>query len=371
MKLTRAAHRIIGIMTSGSPDALSPAEPQFYERLCRFGKPLDLTVYVFCPADIDWKSERVNGLTHTLQGWKKLTFPLPDLIYDRCFFKSLQQWREYRETVEKLKQTYRIPFLGRGIPGKWEVYRALRRSPLKRFLPDTAVYRGFPSLMRWLRLYGEAVLKPQSGTHGRGVIHIVSKPGASWEAAGRDRFNRVIRRTFTNLPALQQWVCRFIGGRNYLLQQYQSLYSASGEPFDLRVLMQRGGNGRWTLAGEAVRIGSSGGFTSNLHGGGKALDAPDFLKREYPGRANSILSLVRSLSNRIPTVLEAYFGRLAELGIDFGIDRGGNVWIIEINSKPGRSAFSTIRDKDARQRAVENPLHYARYIMDRQREVNA
>ena len=335
MKPARAVRRNIGILTCGASDTLSPAETQFYERLCRIGKSLDLTVYVFRPADIDWKSERVNGLTYTLQGWRKQTFPLPDLIYDRCFCKSLQQWREYRETVENLRQTCRIPFLGRGVPGKWEVYGALRRSPLKPYLPDTAVYRGFPSLMRWLRLYGEAVLKPQYGTHGRGVVHIASKPDASWEVAGRDRLNRVIRRTFTNLPALRQWVCRFIGSRNYLLQQYQSLYSASGEPFDLRVLMQRGENGRWTLAGEAVRIGSSGGFTSNLHGGGKALDAPDFLQREYPGRANSLLLLVRSLANRIPTVLETYFGRLAELGIDFGIDRKGNVWIIEINSKPG------------------------------------
>jgi hypothetical protein len=41
-------------------------------------------------------------------------------------------------------------------------------------------------------------------------------------------------------------------------------------------------------------------------------------------------------------------GIIAEIGFDLGIDRHGDVWFFEANSKPGRSIFShpELRDFD-------------------------
>ncbi|WP_374701241.1 YheC/YheD family protein [Thalassobacillus sp. C254] len=34
--------------------------------------------------------------------------------------------------------------------------------------------------------------------------------------------------------------------------------------------------------------------------------------------------------------IEESYGRFGEMGIDIGIDQGGNLWIIECNAKPGK-----------------------------------
>ncbi|WP_036724954.1 YheC/YheD family protein, partial [Paenibacillus forsythiae] len=124
------------------------------------------------------------------------------------------------------------------------------------------------------------------------------------------------------------------------------LSGSGGQPFDVRVLMQKDGNGRWTLGGMAVRLGPRGSLTSNLHGGGTAVHPASFLRKQYGGAAANILAELALASAFLPPLLEAGFGRLGELGLDFGIDPGGRIWLLEANSKPGRSAFALTGDLD-------------------------
>ena len=60
-----------------------------------------------------------------------------------------------------------------------------------------------------------------------------------------------------------------------------------------------------------------------------------------------IIQTIRDLSAQLPSLLEEGFGRLGELGIDFGVDTKGRVWILEVNSKPGRRAFTLTGDGHA------------------------
>ena len=102
-------------------------------------------------------------------------------------------------------------------------------------------------------------------------------------------------------------------------------------------------------AGTAVRRGKSGNVTSNLHGGGTAEELLPFLIKEF-GQEKSlqIHCTLLEIATQIPAILEQHHGRLAELGIDLGIDSSGDVWILEANSKPGRSAFTRLSDPSAR-----------------------
>ncbi|UUZ97792.1 YheC/YheD family protein [Paenibacillus sp. P25] len=107
-------------------------------------------------------------------------------------------------------------------------------------------------------------------------------------------------------------------------------------------------------------------MTSNLHGGGSALPAADFLAREFgEGKAEALLRELKRLSELLPEALESSHGRLAELGIDYGIDTSGNIWIIEVNSKPGRSIFTYLQDDRARKAAIVNPIRYAGFLLRR------
>lgn len=69
------------------------------------------------------------------------------------------------------------------------------------------------------------------------------------------------------------------------------------------------------------------------------------------------------LSLTITGALEERYGRLGELGIDYGIDRDGNIWLLEVNSRPGRASFFQIRQPKCAFRAINRPLEYARYLI--------
>jgi hypothetical protein len=253
------------------------------------------------------------------------------------------------------------------------------------YLPRTEVMRRAASVASWLQLHGQVLLKPQAGSQGRGVLHVqrtaaaparrdaeplagrVQQRGATAAAftvRGRDAHNRRIARGFADEAALLLWLRRFTARRRYLQQQYLLLQAHSGDAYDVRALVQKDGTGRWAVTGMVVRRGQDGSLTSNLHGGGIVEPIGDFLATQFGSdRAESIINELQRLSELIPEALEAHHGRLVELGIDYGIDTAGQIWILEANSKPGRSSFVNIHDEKARTCAITNPIRYARYLL--------
>ncbi|WP_244933000.1 YheC/YheD family protein [Paenibacillus validus] len=366
--------RTVGIMTTPA-EYTPPFENRgFYRRLCLLGPRLHLSVYVFTPNSVDWEQERVTGYTYEASAgqWVPGTFALPAIVYDRCFFTTRRQYADYRETMGRLQRHPNVRLLGSGLKGKLDVQRLLARDRdgrFNRYLPQTELLRSMRMLADWLREHGEAVLKPLGGSQGRGVLHVRrnAEPGGQTPAftlRGRDARNREIARGFESGAALAAFLRRLIGRRSYLLQRYLALHTREGDAYDVRALVQKNGAGRWQLTGLAVRRGQSGSLTANLHGGGMACAAEPMLAREFGrARAEAILAELRQLADTLPEVLESRHGRLAELGIDFGVDTGGHIWMLEVNSKPGRSIFTYLRDDKARLAAVANPLRYADYLL--------
>ncbi|MDO7486367.1 hypothetical protein Q5O89_12050 [Peribacillus frigoritolerans] len=57
-------------------------------------------------------------------------------------------------------------------------------------------------------------------------------------------------------------------------------------------------------------------------------------------------------------------GIIAEIGFDFGLDKKGQVWMFEANSKPGRSIFSHPKLKDFELLTRKLSLDYAIYLTE-------
>jgi glutathione synthase/RimK-type ligase-like ATP-grasp enzyme len=181
-----------------------------------------------------------------------------------------------------------------------------------------------------------------------------------------------VEKNFANENHALHWIREFTGQRGYIIQPFLHLYSRKGRSFDIRVLMQKNEKGLWMGTGIAVREGAAGSMTSNLHGGGKALPVLPYLSGQFGAdQTERITEVLRQLSEMIPPILESHFGRLGELGIDFGIDTNGDIWLLEVNSKPGRTSIRQAGDPVSAVLASENPLRYARYLLLRQlRRVN-
>lgn len=369
MSILFSGQRYLGIMISEKKGIPPFSESVFYRQLSEIGSKVGLRVYVFSPDWIDWSANRVDAYVYSASAnkWTTESLPLPDLIYDRCFFSSKRQYMDYRNHLLKLKKMRTIRFLGSGLKGKWEISKILSRDPeILPHLPESLLYQGPKTLLSWLKHKDEAILKPVGGSHGKGILRVQRFADGSYLVDGRDRNNRRVSEKFLQTLTFLQWLRSFIGGRKYMLQAYLPLTAATGEAFDIRTLIQKNGTGQWRITGIAVRRGQPGSVTANLHGGGCALESFSFLKTEFgTDKTEQIMDSIRNLSMRICTILEQYHGRLVELGIDLGVDRGGNVWVLEVNSKPGRNAFTQINDKKAIRSSVNNPIYYARYLLDR------
>ncbi|WP_243633232.1 YheC/YheD family protein [Paenibacillus xerothermodurans] len=372
----------LGILTAhieGQPPFLNR---DFYRRLCVTGSKAGITVFVFTARSIDWAGGSVNGYAFDEERdrWIERRSALPRSVYDRCFCSNRAQYNEYRDTIRKLREHGRVLFLGHGLSCKYEVQRLLERDG--RFaghLPHTEPMHSVRTVAGWLRQRGEVLLKPRAGSHGRGVLLVQHRvraaggadapegtvnAGPAFTVRGRDARNRRVERGFADAPALLRWLHRFTAQRRYLLQQYLLLQTFAGDAYDVRSLVQKDGTGRWQVTGMAVRRGQDGSLTANLHGGGRVEPADEFLAAQFGASAsNMIMTKLHELSMQIPEALERRHGRLVELGIDFGIDTQGRIWILEVNSKPGRSILTRLNDNKARMNGVLNPIRYARFLI--------
>jgi len=363
----------LGILVCPRPGPVPFGSTAFYRRLVAAGRSLGLAVYVFALDWVDWRRRLVRGYAYDPGGarWTAGAFPLPRLVYDRAFPRTRAQLMRLRAGIARLAAEPGVSLLGRGLGGKLDVYRLLaaaKAPELAGALPPTEPYAGPASLARWLRERGDVVAKPQGGTHGKGVFRLRRLPNGAYEARGRTGRNRALVLRFDGLDALLRWAdARLIGGRAFLLQPYLELTTREGAPYDIRALVQKNGEGRWAFTGAAARVGRTGGLTSNLHGGGTSRPAADVLRERFGGaEAERIAKRIERTALAIPPVLERGHGPLLELGIDFGVDRLGRLWVLEVNSKPGRTSFTRLDDTRVGIAAVTSPIRYARYVLDRQ-----
>lgn len=323
-----------------------------------------IQVVLFSPSSIDWSNNTVTGFKRKDTTWLPCTIALPILIYNRFFARNATSYTQCQRTINKLKRCG-CHFINSTLKGKWDVYLTLKQVPeLTEYLPETHPYTGSRMLAQWLARHQSAFLKPQSGSQGKSTIYIAQNTDRSFMITGRTSSNKMIQRRFDTLRSLLLWVQMWIGKRPFLVQQYLHLHMVSGDVYDLRVLMQKDGRGQWQTTGMAIRKGAKGSMTSNLTGGGSVKPVIPLLEQQF-GRwlTTSIIRTVKKISSIVPESLEAKYGAFCELGLDLGIDTSGKVWLIEVNSKPGRDIFRKLGLKHERMLSILYPIQYASYLL--------
>ncbi|MDH6370593.1 glutathione synthase/RimK-type ligase-like ATP-grasp enzyme [Paenibacillus sp. PastF-3] len=369
--MTETAMGFLGIMTGRRHGNPPIAEPEFCSHLCRAAPRYNLKVLVFHPDGVAADGSSITGYTWKDGSWHHTTSTPPDIIYNRCFYNSPKERKEASSALSFLHRS--LPW-SRGLPDKWGVYEILKRNRRAAILlPETVLYTGTRKLSNMLaeREYG-VFLKPKAGSHGKRTLHAIMqnrRSGGGIRVRGRDGTNTPFQYVFSSQDEGLNWIHEFIGTRRYIIQPYLHLTNREGQPFDVRVLMQKNGLGRWDLTGMAVRLGNHGSLTSNLHGGGTAVPPLPFLLAEYGQDGKDIMQELATEAAYLPPLLEAACGRLGELGLDFGIDSSGRIHLLEANSKPGRTVFRLTGDRRAAKLAAENPLSYARHLLLTQRRI--
>ena len=343
------------------------AEGAYIRQLSAAADQQGIALIAFAPWTWDARSNSVRGWTWNKREkrWIARATPIPRVVFDRAWPSSEPERRRFQGALRRLQEAAPLTFLNGRLPHKGKVGELLSRdSEFASLVPPTAPYLGPKALQDWLRRQGGAAfLKPASGSQGRRAIAYRQAVDGTVALAGRTGSNRPFSLTSASETDALSRLHRWIGSRAYIMQPLLALHTEDGEPFDLRALLQKNGRGRWTITGIAARVGAAGTVTANLHGGGRAIPPSRALiplLGEQAARAME--QRIRDTSLRLADWIEGTFGRFSELGLDFGVDRSGNLWFMEANSKPGRAAMCSA-GKAAASNAVALPMSYASTIL--------
>lgn len=315
----------------------------------------------FIPSDINSVSNIVSGnvFDSKTNQWRQNEFPVPNVLYDRCFYGEDIHSKQCKQIVSWLKGRDDIFFLGYGLPNKYELYNVLIHSPLQPYLPSTKLIIDSDMVMEELCTYKNIVLKPINGSQGNG-IYFIKQTGRSITVKTYNRKNH-IQKVFSDQKKFGVWMNSLLTKKDYLVQPYLELTNHQMEPFDIRILLQKESNGSWAERGRGIRTGHPDGILSNISAGGHICHF-DRLKEELPLSQHEYLEMeINDILANIPIVLEKSFLPLFELGIDIGVAKNGSIWILDINSKPGRKVILETNPA-VKDLLYEAPILYSRVL---------
>lgn len=345
---------MLGIMT------LNPKlELAYFTKIAKDSPRYHLRVSLFHPKDWDSSTSLITGVTfnHTNETWEYNHFPLPTFIYDRCFHSKRTLESNIFQTIQHLKK--KTLFLSIGLPNKWRVYTALKKHKLlATYLPETKRLTTSVVAIHLLLTKKSLVLKPEHGSQGKGILFISYKEDIISMQTHRHGKIYIAKLSLSELITLLN---HFLAHKNYIVQPLLSLTNERNEPFDVRILMQKDANGVWQEISRGLKVGLQGSLVSNLHNGGTVKAFDTWMKQQSVQRQMKIDKQLNDFVYFLPPILEAKFGRLFELGIDIGIDKNGQCWLLEVNSKPGYQLIKKTNLLAAKQLHL-NVLSYCDYL---------
>lgn len=274
--------------------------------------------------------------------WQKKFFPLPTCIYNRIASRKLERQEDTKEKLAWIKNKG-IAFFNEGFLDKWSIHQGLRQDPeIKKLLPDTVRYINSDSLRMFLQKYPYLYLKPTHGSLGSGIIRIFKEKDYRCQFSS---MNGMITQYFSTFEKLFDRLRGRLNKRAYLLQQGLHLITMNNQILDFRALVQRNYLGEWHITSIVARVSNHNNIVSNVARGGAIYPLTEALSSaDYSFPVEITKNAIREAALKVAKSMEQYIpGEFAELGIDLALDQKGDLWLIEVNSKPSKNDTSLSR----------------------------
>lgn len=334
---------LVGIFTAGfTPEPEQPIgeRSQFFSKLLSVSKSVGALPFVFGEQHIEWEQGTIEGYFYHKKSWQKVEVPFPNVIYDRLPNRRSERNPKLINVRNRLQKDYLIPWYNPGFFNKLDIYERLHQDDtVTPYLPDSYPFTSFSIIETMLSKYGHVYIKPKNGSLGLGVHQIIyEKLTGAYYCRYQDEsaINRL--RKFSSLEQLFKTVFANQTLDNMLVQQGIHLLRQEQRTVDFRVHTNKDEHGNWHVSAIAAKIAGPGSVTTHARSGGEIKTIAEIFPNEecelYTKRlSEAALLLSHSLDHNIE-------GIIGEIGFDLGIDREGDVWLFEANSKPGRSIFS-------------------------------
>jgi hypothetical protein len=200
-------------------------------------------------------------------------------------------------------------------------------------------------------------IKPTSGSIGDGIIKITKHASGDWYIYSKK--GKPVRRSRIRTT---DFIKQYIGNRSYIIQEAIPLAKFRGRPYDLRVSVQRGEEGKWQITGIVGKVAAKGRHVTNVAKGGKVKRC-ELLFQESGFSVAYMKRAVGKVSLEIAQFLSYRLPHLADIGLDMGVDRYGNIKLIEMNGRDQRIAFKKAKLNSTFYQSYATPLRYAKYLL--------
>jgi len=335
----------------------------YLERLAVAAREMRINLYAFSipQPDVDRGRLRVRWPE---RAWSASYVRLPKVVYDRAIFTKRSEKLAAKSLLQRLR-SLGVKVFNPAIGSKLAVYKYLASVPgVRHLLPPTEKVTNLGTVHRFLRKWGDVFVKPSVGTQGTGVLRIQKHRGR-FTVSGFTNNSDLIVCTDLDWNGLGSLLKSTMGSRTYLVQKTVQPLKWLGSSADVRALVQKDGQGEWSVTGLAARVAHDSSSVCNLHRGGRTLALaelcrgvkataeidPDLVEHKL---CEASMAVARALEKRCPL--------LGELGLDFIVSVDGSIWLIEANPRPGRNVFRNLGMRDAIEKSVARPLEYARYL---------
>ena len=338
-------------------------ENKYITEIAKRAEFFNITVYRFTPTSIDPATENVHGevFNCNTKQWESKVFPLPVYLYDRCFYTNGDEISKRSQPIMSwLKNRPSSIFIGHGLPNKWNIYKTLKENEtLSAYTPATVKATSVSSIINKLIKEKRILLKPESGSQGKGIVGLIVAKGGVEVLTHKDK-SRIVK-NFSSKNEFSRWLGKLISSQFYLCQSLLPLQDGENRPFDIRILLQKNETGEWIEQGRGVRKGKPDYLISNVSAGGEVFSFDLWLQTVPLSKQTLLIDGIDTIIRHVPKVVETHFGSLFELGIDIGLGTDGGVWILDVNSKPGRKVVLQT-DINKNEDLYKSPLRYCTYL---------
>lgn len=322
-------------------------------------KRIQGAIIAFALDKVDKENRLIDGYCYNPEkdSWEPGIFPYPLAVFRRSGLSD--EWQNHFLSVIGDTVFSNHSF------DKWEMHKWFSNEvDIAPNLPDTVVYKSKQDIIDMLKKYEILYIKPISGMKGFGVVRVRFEKGKIIFGYREDDKN--IEKTAEGESELQEVVDKLFEPNDYIIQQGLELINHDGGVVDFRCVMQKNEACKWICNGIIARVGAKESVVSNISSGGAALPAMDLIREALEAsetEAFEIKERIMSLCIRVCRTLDEYGFNFGMLGLDIGLDKDKNTWLIEVNNRRPHPAIA-LRASDIASyyTILAGPLHYAKAL---------
>ncbi|WP_025026911.1 YheC/YheD family endospore coat-associated protein [Caldalkalibacillus mannanilyticus] len=346
----------IGILLDYPTYRKIPTKKSSYEKIQYYhsaAKKHDLIPLFMTPSLINPKKMTCTGYEKQRKKYSQVVRSIPKVIHNRAM-----PGKKGKRILKKIEASTSI-YNRYTRYTKLYIHRILNQyRSLQKHLPATETFNK-SHLSQMMKKHKTLFIKPISNSVGNGIIKISRIKPEKWKM----QTNKGVR--YVAKDQVYQQIKLSQKKSSYLVQEGIALATYRGNPYDLRVSVQKNGKGEWQITGIIGKVAGRGKHVTNVAKGGKVVRC-ERLFAHSGFDEQKIRKEVEHLALEVAKTLDKKLTNLADLGLDIGVTPDGDMFFIEMNGRDQRYSFRNGRMLEAWSKTYENPIDYGHYLLCQQ-----